>query len=267
MNSILAINSKFFEIEPDELIKIVKNNSKYTRGFEIYISDFNTEEIKYVFDLASICKRENMIFQVHGNSCLSVQQQQRIFKYLQIISDVLEYKINIVIHSISSNNRSESIELTKKYMTDLTLIADNNKLTISLENLNSVDGIDRLNKEDIIPIITSNEHLYLTYDIGHEIAEYGNPININECLIPIISNVHIHTTDDKFSSTFDHKPIYENNCHLDQIIKTIVFLKTNNYHGNIVFEYDLYQCQGNTVFDKILSYLKSIDFISKKIVN
>lgn len=107
--------------------------------------------------------------------------------------------------------------------------------------------------------------MYLTYDIGHEIADYGNITNLNKIIIPLISNVHIHTINNYYSNGYDHKPIFKNDEKWNEIIKGIIFLKNNNYNGSIVFEYDLYACPGNTLEEKIISYCESIDYVSERI--
>lgn len=122
-----------------------------------------------------------------------------------------------------------------------------------------------MDKTDITPIIANNEDIFLTYDIGHEIVEYGSITSLNKAIIPLISNVHIHTTNNNYSDGFDHKPIFENDEHWNEILKGILFLKSNDYTGSIVYEYDLYTCPGSTTLDKIKSYCDSIDYVSERI--
>ena len=149
---------------------------------------------------------------------------------------------------------------------DAILIAPFQKLKqpSTLENLNDACNQDRLNKEDITPIVCNNESLFFTYDIGHEIIENGNITDLNEFMIPLISNVHIHTYNSKYKDGYDHKPINQGDEHWNKCLKGIYFLKNNHYDGNIVFEYDLYQCFGDNIEEKIKSYLASIDNFSDR---
>lgn len=48
-------------------------------------------------------------------------------------------------------------------------------------------------------------------------------------------------------------------------MKTITLLKINKYDGPIVFEYDLYACNGENLTDKIIDYAKSIDFVAERL--
>jgi len=264
MKSIISINKKFMEYTPYELINIIKNNSKYIDGFEIYIDYHNQEENEYLKELANYCKKYNYHFQVHGNSSLSVEEQLNFLTNLEEISDFLEYKINVVLHSKNAPTNEESIKLTTEYTTEITERINNSKLIISLENLNDIPEEDRLNIDQVTPIVANNENLYLTYDIGHEIADFNNVTSINQNIIPIISNVHIHSNNYLYSGGFDHKPIFKGDINWNEIIKSILFLKNNNYDNTIVFEYDLFMCPGETIEEKIISYCKSIDYVSER---
>lgn len=266
MKSIISINNKFFSISPKELVNIIKNNSKYTIGFEISVDVNNSDEVLYMRDLAYQCKQGNFIFQVHGNSLLTVDKQITFLKDLENISDQLGYKINVVMHSIVGVNYKDSIKLTTDYLNKITDYIDNNKIQISLENLNDINDLDRLNVDDITPIIANNENIYLTYDIGHILADYGSVTALNKVVLPLISNVHIHSINSDYSHGYDHKPIFKTDIHFNAIIKALIYLKINNYSGTIVFEYDLNSCIGNTVEERIISYLKSIDFVSEHII-
>lgn len=265
MKPLISINKKFMDYNPTELNQIVLNNSNYIEGYEIYIDYNNQEERKYLEELAFICHKEKKHFQVHGNSNLPLETQIEYIKYLENISDYLGYKINIVLHSISAATTEESIKLTTDYLNSITDAIDENKIIISLENLNDSGNIDRLDKNDITPIVANNEKVYLTYDIGHEIADYSNILTLNSEIIPLISNVHIHTFNNFFSEGYDHKPIFKNDEHWNEIIKGILFLKRNDYTGSIVFEYDLNTCPGNTTKERIISYCSSIDYVAERI--
>ena len=74
-----------------------------------------------------------------------------------------------------------------------------------------------------------------------------------------------YTFNSFFSEGYDHKPIFKNDEHWNEIIKGILFLKRNNYDKSIVFEYDLNTCPGNNIKEKIISYCESIDYVSERI--
>lgn len=264
MQSLMSINYKFMEFSPNELITIIKNNSEFVKGFEIAIDIKKENEINYLKSLAHACKQHNMIFEVHGNSSLSIEEQIPFLKLLENISNDLGYKINVVLHPIYHEDINESIELTTNYTTTLSKLINNDKIRLSLENLNDINNQDRLNKDDITPIICNNEHLFFTYDIGHEISDYGSITNIEPSLIPLISNVHIHSISFNYDGGYDHKPIFKDDEHWNAILKAILFLKNNNYEKNIVFEYNVYECFGNTLEEQIISYAKSIDYVSNR---
>lgn len=265
MKSIISINNKFMSYNPYELVEFIKLNSKYTDGFEIYIEYQNKDELQYLKDLANICKKENMHFQVHSSSALSLEEQIEFIKILENMSDFLGYKINIVLHSVQALTSEESYLLTLDYIKSILNLVDHSKVIISLENLNDIPGDDRLNIIDILPIIANNENLFLTYDIGHEVVDYNDVTAVNPELIPFVSNVHIHSTSyDEYIGGFDHKPIFKGDEKWNTIIKSILYLKHNGYDKSIVFEYDLLICPGDTLEEKLLSYCKSIDYVSER---
>ena len=67
MKSIISVNAaKFMSVSPKRLVELI-NESKYTKGVEVYI-DFNNEsENKYLDDLVYELYRNNLILQIHGN--------------------------------------------------------------------------------------------------------------------------------------------------------------------------------------------------------
>ena len=132
-------------------------------------------------------------------------------------------------------------------------------------NLNDTYDDDRLDLEQITPIAFNNENIYCTYDIGHVIADYGKITDIDENMIPLLTNIHIHTHNGEYSQGFDHKPIFKNDEYWNEIIKGITLLKLYKYDGPIVFEYDLYACPGDTTLDKIYSYIESMEFVTLRI--
>lgn len=265
MKTLMSINKKFMSLNSFELIELVRNNSKNIDGYEICIDYNNHDEIEYLKQLAYNCKKNNLLLQIHGDSSLELEKQIECFGLLKELSDLLGYRINVVLHPISKNSKKESIEVTTNYLENLTKTIDNNKCIISLENLNDDNKEDRLDHNDIMPIVMNNENVYLTYDMGHVLAEYGDVTSINENMIPLITNIHLHTMNNKYSSGFDHKPILKGDENWNYIMKAITFLKFNKYNGPVVFEYDLYACNGNTLQDKIINYAKSIDYVAERI--
>lgn len=267
MKELMSVNYKFMEFTPHDLVTIMKTNSKHAKGFEIHINYDNKDELNYLIELAHECQKENLIFEVHGNSGMNLDKQIKYMHVLENISDLFPYKINVVMHPLSGNDKDESIKLTTDYMNYVIDHIDNNKVQISLENLNDMSlDIDRLNKDDIKNIVCNNENLYMTYDIGHEIIDGGNITDLDTNLIPLISNVHLHTYSYDYDLGFDHKPIFEDDEHWNQILKGILFLINNKYDGRVVFEYDVLACKGNTLEEKIISYLNSMDFVGSRFV-
>ena len=258
MKSLISVNKKFMDINPRKLVELILK-SKYTKGIEIFINN-NEIEWKYLDDLVFEIKKNNLVLQIHGDSTLSLIEQIKYLKKIEKYSEYLNYPIVVTLHSIYDSDINMSIKKTIEYLQDIVNNIDNNKIIISLENLNDIKDYDRLEKELITPIILNDEKVYFTYDIGHEIINYGKIIDLNKYLIDEIKNIHIHTMNDR---GMDHMPIYKNDINWELIIKSLAYLINNNYSGNIVYEYDLNRCNGNNIIEKITDYLSSIDFVSE----
>ena len=258
MKSLISVNYKFMEINPKRLVELICD-TKYVKGIEIYVDNSNTNELKYLDDLVFEIKKNNLILQIHGDSTLSLVDQIKFIKKLEEYSKYLGYPIVLTLHSIYDYDTNESINKTITYLQDVVNNIDNNKVIISLENLNDIPNYDRLEKEYITPIILNDEKVYFTYDIGHEIINYGKIIDLNKYLIEEIKNIHLHT----MNNGIDHMPIYKNDQYWNLIVKALTYLINNKYSGGIVYEYDLNRCYGNTIEEKIIDYLNSIDFVSE----
>ena len=259
MNSLISVNNKFMGLNPKELVKLI-TSSKYTKGLEIYIeynSDFEKEYLdKLVFEI----KRNNLILQVHANVCMDIDKQLEYMKLLEQYSTILEYPIVVTFHTIFDDDKDLSISKTIDYLSRITNNVNNDKLIICLENLNNIRGYIRLGKDEIKNTILNDEKLFFTYDIGHELFDCGNLINLDNFYIDDIRNIHIHT----FNKGKDHIPIYKNDIHWNELMKVLTFLVHNNYKYNIVYEYALDYCFGETIEEKIKDYLNSIDYVSEK---
>ena len=262
MKSLISINRKFMEISPHELVELI-NNSKYTDGVEIYVDISQPVEKQYLANLVSELKTNNLILQVHGDIEVEINQQLNFIKVLENYSSFLGYPILLTLHTIYDQDMEISLQKTAEYINYLVNNIDN-KIIFCLENLNDLGGYDRPNKKDIKELVSHDDDLFFTYDIGHEIVEHGRITDLNENMVAEIKNIHLHSFN---SDGLDHCPIYQNDLHWDKVIRGLKFLKTNNYDNNIVFEYDLYYCHGKTLKDKIVDYLKSIDFVSEKYNN
>ncbi|MDD3453095.1 MAG: hypothetical protein PHN42_02295 [Bacilli bacterium] len=263
MNLLLSLNQKFFEINPNEIISMINklDDKKIIKGMEMCITDFSLFEKNYILRLSNLCKQNNYYLQIHGNSIFDIEKQQKIMDFINEISTIMNYKINVVLHPIEEDDKNNS-NSNIYFSSILNYIYENNyNINISIENLNSTTHHLRLSKELILTILYNNEDLHFTYDIGHEIVEYGKITDLDEVLIKRMNNIHIHT----FKNTFDHLPIEENDENKLKWLKGLEYLKYLKYNGNIVLEYDIYEVKGNGINEKVQNYIRSAYFISQYI--
>lgn len=261
MKSLISINHKFMGISPRQLVELIKG-SKHTEGVEIYIDFEKQEERDYLESLVPELKQNNLILQVHANVKLELDMQLEYFKLLEKYSDELGYPITVTFHTIYDPEIYKSLSKTLEYMIVLIQNIDTTKFVLCLENLNDTEGKKRPNKEEIRNIVADNDFLYLTYDIGHELADNGRVTELDAKLAEEIRNVHVHTNDG-LGEDHDHMPIYQNDMLWDEIMKGLSLLKNYKYQGNIVYEYALEFCKGENTEERVKDYLDSIDFVSE----
>lgn len=260
MKSLISVNYKFMEISPKKLVETILK-SKHTKGIELCINYENEEHVKYLNDLVFEIKKNNLILQIHGDSSLDFDKQLLYMNLLKQISDELGYPIIFTIHTVYDEDKEISLTKSLNYISDLINNIDNDKIVVALENLNDSRDFIRLGKDEIREPILNDERLYFAYDIGHELADYGNVTDLDEYMIEDIRNIHLHTNDNKGN---DHLPIYKNDIHYQEIMKSLIFLINNKYKYNIVYEYALECCHGETKEEKLIDYLNSIDLVSEK---
>ena len=251
MKKLMSINHKFFEVTENELVELSKNKID---GFEVYIRD--KKEYDYLKKLSVLCNKENLYLQLHGNVEKDINDIKSFLDLANEVSKILGYTIDIVFHSKISININKSLENSICIFTQIFDYITNNNLNIrvSIENLNSVMNIIRLDKQKIIPILKEFDDLMFTYDIGHELIEKGNIIDLDQICIDRLINIHIHT----FKKGLDHQFIYKDDKNYKKIEKAFNYLKKLNYNEHYVFEYDLYKAKGKNVKDKINYYIKMI---------
>ena len=100
MISVISINNKFNSISPSELINKLAN-SRFTKGIEICADPRDEEMMKYMDELVDLCKENNILFQVHGDSSLPLDIQKEYIDRLSNYSDKLGYTINVVLHTLT----------------------------------------------------------------------------------------------------------------------------------------------------------------------
>lgn len=259
MKSLISINSLFMSLSPKELVHLILE-SKYTKGVEACIDASNVNELKYLDELAFELQKNHLILQIHGEIMLDMDKQLEFFKKIEEYSDLFHEPIIVTMHSFCDEDSKLAIEKTVEYLSFLMKSIDCNKVVLCLENLNDTKEFTRLGKEEIQTTILNDEKIYFTYDIGHEIADFGQITDLDSYMIEEIFNVHLHS-DNK---GVNHLPIYKNDPHWNEILKALTFLINHHYAHNIVYEYGLPNCRGNTAEEKVKDYLESIDFVSER---
>lgn len=258
MNSLISINRKFMDVPIDELINMIKKSNN-TKGVEIYIDYHDEFERDYLEKIVPVLKQNDLILQIHGEVELDFDEQLKYMNKIAYYSNIVGYPIVVTLHPRYDEDLKVSYDITKDYLDRLVKEIDLSKIIIGLENLNDWNGMIRLTKEELEPIILENENINFTYDIGHELEKFRcmHPTSLE--LTNKVVNIHIHTTEDGVE---DHQPIYEGDKYWSVIENAFSYMKEIDYNKNLVFEYDVLACKGNSIEEKIINYLNSIDFVT-----
>ena len=257
MKILLSLNFKFMEYTSLELYNLIKNSNSI-KGFEISFDLNKKEEQQYVNELVFICKQHDYILQFHGDSTLTLEEQYKYLDFINDISNELNKRIDIVLHPISGNNFDECVSKTNEYFSNVLnyIYTNSYKINISIENLNtSIPEKIRLSKDYLLPILSNNIDLNFTYDVGHEICEYGNLTDLNPVLLERLTNIHIHT----FDPYDDHRPIIKSNLNW---VKAIQYLKFINFNNTLVLEYNFYAL-GDNYDERMINYIECAEYINE----
>ncbi len=224
----------------------------------IEMSSLNVENIR---KCAKLCRINNLIFRFHFPS--QIIDEKDVIKYLKLLNEIsndLKYNINVVFHSLydNDNNMEKNIINTIIYIGRILnyIKKYNLNITASLENLNMIDSIKRINISNIDSILKKFENLSFTYDIGHDIYDNNKPSKLSKLQVERINNVHIHSIVNKE----DHYYIKESSIDLNEIKDALKNISNINYTDPIVLEYAIDFFNGNTKEEKIINYVKSFNF-------
>ncbi|MFI3260501.1 MAG: hypothetical protein R3Y13_02160 [bacterium] len=253
MKYLLSIAWRTFDIlDVDQITKLFSTTDmSEVGGIEVATSNYKDNEkmLKY-------CLENNMIFQCHTPK---LKNESDIFSYLDDIHKLsLIYKnnINIVLHSLESDDIEESVLSTIKYVESiLEYIKDNNlNIIISLENLNYHHDRVRINVNRIDEILNVFDNLKFTYDIGHDIYDNKNNSTLSDLQINKLNNVHLHNVyNDK-----DHELIFKNEQYLKYLKKSMKDINSLDFNKHIVLEVGVDMHPGKDVEEKLINYINSI---------
>ena len=272
MNCLLSINWKFFKENPISLVDTVLAVSDVD-GFEIGFDysqpndrNFATQFIPYVIS-------KNLIISFHANHNIAMPLQKEYLDFIYSLTKNYSKKISVVYHSIYDKDKTKSLYKTREFFDEILGYIKEKKysnIVLSIENLNELNHIKRLDKADIVPFVRSYENLYITYDIGHELYDYvlyNMPyVPLEKDIIKKVSNIHIHT----FADEEDHHAIMPDCKYIDFLSRELKLLYDNGYSGDIVLEYGLWFFKDPTTAEQIISYAKTISIfreLFKKVSN
>lgn len=257
MKILLSLNFKFFNLEPEKFIELIKkyDEENLISGFEIATNSKKDEW--YVLRLAKVALENKYIINLHSPSFENIEEIKEYLDFVVEISKMMKRKINIVYHPISANGIDESKEKTKEQIEEIMQYIEDKKyynhVELSIENLNDMNSIKRLKKEDLIEILEQQKSLKFTYDIGHEIIDGIKTEKLVNILDERLNNIHIHT----FQKDLDHYPI--NNIDEYKLIKEL--LEKYGENKTVVLEYALDYIDGEDFETKLKNYVESAKII------
>lgn len=257
MKILLSLNFKFFNLEPEKFIELIKkyDEENLISGFEIATNSKKDE--LYVLRFAKVALKNKYIINLHSPSFENIEEAKEYLNFAVEISKITKRKTNIVYHPISANSINESKEKTKEQVKEIMQYIEDkkyyNNVELSIENLNDINGITRLKKEDLIEILEQQKSLKFTYDIGHEIIDGIKTEELVNILDERLNNIHMHT----YQKDLDHYPI--NNIDEYKLIKEL--LEKYGENKTVVLEYALDYIEGKNFETKLKNYVESAKII------
>ena len=252
MKILLSLNYKFFNLEPDKLIELIKryDEENLISGFEIATNSKKDE--LYVLKLAKIALKNEYIVNLHSPSFENIEDAKKYLDFAVEISKIMQRKTNIVYHPINAESINESKEKTKEQIKEIMKYVEENNcydnIELSIENLNDINGIKRLKKEDLIEILETQKSLKFTYDIGHEVIDGIKTEKLLNILDEKLNNIHIHT----YQKNLDHYPI--KNMNEQETIKKL--LEKYGDNKTVVLEYAIDYVDGENFETKFKNYIE-----------
>lgn len=252
MKILLSLNYKFFNLEPDKLIELIKkyDEENLISGFEIATNSKKDE--LYVLKLAKIALKNEYIVNLHSPSFENIEDAKKYLDFAMKISKIMQRKTNIVYHPINAESINESKEKTKEQIKEIMKYVEENNcydnIELSIENLNDINGIKRLKKEDLIEILETQKSLKFTYDIGHEVIDGIKTEKLVNILDEKLNNIHIHT----YQKNLDHYPI--KNMNEQETIKKL--LEKYGDNKTVVLEYAIDYVDGENFETKFKNYIE-----------
>ena len=252
MKILLSLNYKFFNLEPDKLIELIKeyDEENLISGFEIATNSKKDE--LYVLKLAKIALKNEYIVNLHSPSFKNIEDAKKYLDFAVKISKIMQRKTNIVYHPINAESINESKEKTKEQIKEIMKYLEENNyydnIELSIENLNDMNGIKRLKKEDLIEVLEAQKSLKFTYDIGHEVIDGIKTEKLLNILDEKLNNIHIHT----YQKNLDHYPI--KNMNEQETIKKL--LEKYGDNKTVVLEYAIDYVDGENFETKFKNYIE-----------
>lgn len=251
------------EMDLYRLMKLIEEHDieHVVDGYELMVDCKKEEHMAYLENLAHLAKEKGFIFQVHSSSYDSLDVQKKFLDEVERLALFLERDVPIVYHPFASETEEASLEKTNDLMAELLIYCYQNHyhLRLSLENLEHRKESIRLGKEEIVPVLYNNIDLHYTYDLGHELRDYGNITDVDHLLLERLNNVHLFRNEKEVT----HLPLTDGDIDKEKWVKSLLYLKQSGYQGSVVLEYDFYQMEGETFEEKIISYLKHASFIKE----
>ena len=251
MKIFLSINKNFFVKSPKELIELIKEYdiNKMISGFEVYVQ--NRDEETYLKRFSKYAIDSGYEINMHAPVIDSIEYGRYYLDFVKEISDITNRKINVAFHPLDGFSVENSRAKTRNIVKDLIdyIIEKDyiNNIDLSVENLNILNNLRRLRKEEIEDILEENDNTKFTYDIGHETVDKIDSKKLDKILEERLSNIHIHTN----KNMIDHMPIKD--LEKEETIKNLleIYAKDNP----VVLEYGLDFIKGNTFEEKLKEYI------------
>ena len=256
MNISLVLDENLLNISCEYLIETISrlDKRKYITGIEFLVLRNDNEVRSYLNKFASLCNNYNYTINFKGTYLdLGIDEHIKFLKMYDNIAKILNKPVTITYTSCLSNDLNGSINDTITIYLDIMSYITENKLDLNIlvENL---EYLNRPSVKDIIKEIIPNVYgLNFSYNIGHEaLIGYTEYKLENIDITKKVKNIYLHDNN----GVSAHLEFNYGNIDLYEVKD---FINSNNYTNLITIELDLYKLTGNTIEEKLSSYILEVN--------
>lgn len=228
-----SVHNKYFTFGPRQLAELLSEFD----GVELHP---RMCDIQYVTEFK---KHFTGIVGFHGTSLDDTEELTQLITALLMVQE----EFVMTIHPCElQDSVKENYSNTVRNLMELQEKLADLPVQICIENLNSVDGISRFNRDILFRMPLDVPDMLLTYDIGHHVADYG--FVEYGVKFASVKNLHIHGVGSR-----DHELFSSADIDYKKVVATTI---EKGFTGNVIVEIAFDHIDATDFCDAVRIYTK-----------